>query len=526
MLASIRKFVYDRRRGLALTAGIAGSVYLAGRYVLARLEEIRDKVMQDRAARDNLRRRFVKNQEDIAFTVLALLPPLGTHVLEAMDVERLTLDLKNLSSSRSSSAPLLDVPIPASTNLDDDARSEASSSAVGDTAQSWVDQFNSQSTASLGVEQQDVGSSTVQLNIPHHSSTGSGNVESASVDSPRSTDLSMSGSMLSEQSEASSVSSSSTTARSKADLWRDVKITTFARTLTIAYSTTLLTLLTHIQLSLLGRHKYVASVRALDRESQAVFGAASSAMLFDFTLPQSQQEQEDKDNEEEDEPELTEEIERRYLTLSWWLLNEGWREVASRVRGAVESVFDPVSLKTQLSIDDLALLIRAVRSRIETHDNFLPALLPPTQSDLARVLGASTTFATSTSSSEALLHDLLSETRTRLASADFTLVLRAALEASAEGTLLASLERELFQPETGEDAEHQLQSAFGPPLGSSSRRRTVRLASLLPGVARWAHGALGGYPNELVDAVAGLHEVEVFSAIVYSAYDDELVAGA
>lgn len=32
--------------------------------------------------------------------------------------------------------------------------------------------------------------------------------------------------------------------------------------------------------------------------------------------------------------------ERKYLTLSWWLLNVGWREVGDRVRVAVEAVFD------------------------------------------------------------------------------------------------------------------------------------------------------------------------------------------
>lgn len=32
--------------------------------------------------------------------------------------------------------------------------------------------------------------------------------------------------------------------------------------------------------------------------------------------------------------------ERKYLTLSWWLLNVGWKEVGKRVRVAVEAVFD------------------------------------------------------------------------------------------------------------------------------------------------------------------------------------------
>lgn len=50
--------------------------------------------------------------------------------------------------------------------------------------------------------------------------------------------------------------------------------TAFARALTLLYALNLLTLLTHIQLNLLGTRKYVQSVRRLVREQQR----ASSAM--------------------------------------------------------------------------------------------------------------------------------------------------------------------------------------------------------------------------------------------------------
>ena len=32
--------------------------------------------------------------------------------------------------------------------------------------------------------------------------------------------------------------------------------------------------------------------------------------------------------------------ERKYLTLSWWLLHVGWRDIGDRVRASVEAVFD------------------------------------------------------------------------------------------------------------------------------------------------------------------------------------------
>ena len=37
---------------------------------------------------------------------------------------------------------------------------------------------------------------------------------------------------------------------------------------------------------------------------------------------------------------IDEETEQKYLTLSWWICNIGWRDVGERVRRGVEEVFD------------------------------------------------------------------------------------------------------------------------------------------------------------------------------------------
>jgi peroxin-3 len=52
MIQTVSNYFYDRRRGLTKTAGILGGAYLVGRYVRDRLEEVKDKVMQERLARD------------------------------------------------------------------------------------------------------------------------------------------------------------------------------------------------------------------------------------------------------------------------------------------------------------------------------------------------------------------------------------------------------------------------------------------------------------------------------------------
>lgn len=52
MLDSIRIYVYDRRWRLTKAAGVAGGVYLCGRYVLDRLKDAREAVTQEKQARD------------------------------------------------------------------------------------------------------------------------------------------------------------------------------------------------------------------------------------------------------------------------------------------------------------------------------------------------------------------------------------------------------------------------------------------------------------------------------------------
>lgn len=52
MFERIRNYVYDRRRGLLTTAGVLGTGYVVGQYVVARLEEVRDKFMRDRGDKD------------------------------------------------------------------------------------------------------------------------------------------------------------------------------------------------------------------------------------------------------------------------------------------------------------------------------------------------------------------------------------------------------------------------------------------------------------------------------------------
>jgi peroxin-3 len=109
-----------------------------------------------------------------------------------------------------------------------------------------------------------------------------------------------------------------------------------------------------VQLNLIGRYKYVQSIRELERqerqrekEQQSELGTdlfESMGLVGSFihnVAPALSSALGSNHSEEETlEPEdlLDDDTERKYLTLSWWLLHIGWRDVASQVRTAAEDI--------------------------------------------------------------------------------------------------------------------------------------------------------------------------------------------
>jgi peroxin-3 len=148
--------------------------------------------------------------------------------------------------------------------------------------------------------------------------------------------------------------------------------TAFTRTLTIIYSTTLLSLFTSIQLTLLARSKYVQSVLQQEQDErlreQLELGASVSAMLWGGIG--NLLDMEHLAGENGDDEGISEQVEIKYLTLSWWILHAGWKDIAERVRRGVEEVFDGVSLRTKLGAMELHRLVGDVRRRVEHEVTF------------------------------------------------------------------------------------------------------------------------------------------------------------
>ncbi|CAE6496422.1 unnamed protein product [Rhizoctonia solani] len=635
MLENTRNYLYDRRRGLLTTIGGLGVGYVTGQYIVARLEEVRDRIMREKGDKDNicpfcsLVRRFQQNVQDCTFTTMAHLPTLATQVMSDMDVESLISRLQQARAPRQPLAqplapPQLSEPPPS--NVSTSARdSEPPSSNI---AKSWVEQFSVSSENSLSLSAGDIATASAEqsLSLPTHSvppttgtdvdtqseagagattefhslptDNGDADLERSSeglggardelesiieadvnVDpnvvhvqgSPSERMDAKSDSLMSVPETSSQASSSSAdkdsavmvnldyadptpsagtfpvppplSNKEKLALWKELTILTFTRALTSLYALAFLTLLTHTQLSLLARYRYLAAIREARRAETKEQRAALGGLFFG--TPAS--EDDDllsihPDSEAGDEMDLNEEggywdeegrwwdasgrgglfgrdgvgslTERKFLTLGWWFLNRGWKNIGERVREAVSEVFNGMSLKSQISPKELEDLILQVRAMIEGDPstfflNFdpLPTLLPNTANEISTTL-ASGGLTSSLAHVDPSLSTLLSASHAHISSADFAIALRKCLDL---GTI-AMKDGLIRSGEFGEVSN----------TGLDDEGSKVKLAALLPGVARWTHLALNGVPNEIIEGFAELREVAGYSAIVLSSFDGVL----
>ncbi|KAH7883130.1 Peroxin-3-domain-containing protein [Phlebopus sp. FC_14] len=630
MFDALQQYIYDRRRSLVQSATVVGGMYALSTYMRERLEEVKDKVVRERVARESLRKRFQSTHDDACFTVMALIPTLATQILEDMDVEALTNELQSMSRNprpRASLSPHAQLSSRSQSDAGSmsDAHSDSGSISLssysgsaydGDRAStasgSWIEQM---SPSERGQGSRDFLASSGRglsdsITTATSSSSNNGNLDSPSV-------------------AASSVSSSGT--RTKAQLWNEVKILALTRTLTTLYTTTLLALFTATQLTVLGRTRYITSVCLAERAERlsnyaphfsltGILAREAVAKIVDVEALWPTWITDYDEDEEEECDEVTEgvleETEVRYLTLSWWILHVGWKDVAARVRGAVETVFDGISLRRELSLSELNGLVLDVRRRVEVEERnsgsrFLSSLLPPTPETTAHVLAqggalsipsfdiardqirsresmiganspppepardglspataitvaspkpplasfptppATQTHESAPSScgspspsgvwkasdvngvaqtldSDVKFTSLLAETRTYLTGADFAYALTCALD-RATGVLMDGLRARVFVdveeavnvPEGGPGPDGQGQRVWG-----TTEEVRIRLAGLLPGLARWSQLALNSTPNELVDNIMAVREVNALEAIIISDYEGRFGAAA
>ncbi|KAK9451706.1 Peroxin-3 [Limtongia smithiae] len=308
--------------------------------------------------------------------------------------------------------------------------------------------------------------------------------------------------------------------QSKKELWNDLKVASVARAISLIYAISLLVFFTRLQLNLLGRKNYIDSVMALARDTA---GGRNN----------------DDDDEAGYETDIIDhEVNRRFLTFSWWLLNRGCLSIVDSVKRATESVFSSLTPRTELTVEELQNCLNAVRTTVDAElQNFLPILLPTTPDDEAFVLSNNPSsqheFESTPSRELAIaprLEALLDEARDLIESPNAHSVTTTLLNESFAMLVQALQLHYYFNLYDSVPTPSPLQSSTTAAEQNSSERfielddragTTVKLASLLAGIARQSREMTLGddSANQYLLGMNNLPEVSVFSAVVYSNYD-------
>ncbi|KAF9080132.1 peroxin, partial [Mortierella sp. AD031] len=543
MLAAVQGFANRHRKGLVITAGLTGGIYMMGKYAKSKLVEFHEKSASERTAKENMKRRFEQNQQDCVFTVLSLLPTLGDQLLHELNVELITAKLQQTRSQRSTPMPTPDssmiLPPKPTTEQQEDNRPEETKAESTEEKQDSGENREDNKTK----DDQEAATSVTDNHTKEDSTDSTANSET-NGDSNHSSEPSTTTSeadkeetaaqeetqangpaplVVQTESQETSTTTTETAAapqqpivkdeatiaierKTKLELWNELKIMSFTRTITALYSLTFLTLLTQVQLNLLGRFTYVSSVVALSNTTDASYRVESPAVKGSLSSTQGQ---------------LDFQTEKKYLTFSYWLLHEGWRRWSEKVREVVEDVVGGISLKKTFSASDFSDLLGEIRSRLEYTDdedgervpvNMREYMLPDEASDEREVLraGGVDEFDLVV---DPVLRSLLDETRDFIDSADFSTVLRSTLATTFARFNLAL--QPTFNPFLLSPPQtNNISSAIIAEIEDDEDvDRAVPLASLLPLVARQVHLIINGVPNEYVERLAMVKELQAFSAI-------------
>lgn len=483
MISGTRRFFRRYRSAFTVGAGVIGIGYLVTKYVLGKIAETREQYSSDRIARENLSRRFNQNQADCTFTVLGLLPTATENVLNELQTERITYELNQQKASNR-------------LKLGELQSSENSSSPPS------VTEEDGRSTISL---QSESGVHASQMAVPSASVAGDGPQDGGQQKSPK-------------------------LRKSKAQLWYDLRISSITRAFTLLYTLALLTLMTRIQLNLLGRRSYLSSVVTL----------ASGPMNESFIS---------LENNDDDNPDQAYgndlETDRRYLTFSWWLLHRGWKEIMHKVEAAVKEVFGPLSARDDLTLERFSELTLEVRRKVEgaTDDDrkskkWLSYLLPPREDEEFVLKESGMALEAPQTSMDAIatpLRRLLDETSDLIDSPPFTHVLTLLLDSGFSTLVDTKLADQAYNITPGSDANSNPAAppaSYPPPISGNPlsvyndlpspriaeiiESKPVKLPIILAVMTKQAHAIGNGVPNEYLKGMDVVKGLEAFAAVVYS----------
>ncbi|KFO12179.1 Peroxisomal biogenesis factor 3, partial [Balearica regulorum gibbericeps] len=262
----------------------------------------------------------------------------------------------------------------------------------------------------------------------------------------------------------------------KLEIWEDLKIISFTRSIVAVYSTCMLVVLLRVQLNIIGGYIYLDN----------------AALCKNGTTPLAPPE-----------------VQQQYLSSIQHLLGDGLTELITIVKQAVHKVFGSISLKHTLSLLELEQKFKDIRKVVEHKDSdqitsYSPLchyLMPDEENPLA-------TQACGLTERDIATIKLLNETRDMLESPDFSTVLSTCLNRGFS-RLLDNM-AEFFRPTEQDLAQN----------GSVNSLSSVSLplAKIIPIINGQIHSVCSETPSHFVQDLLMMEQVKDFAANVYEAF--------
>ncbi|XP_014902131.1 peroxisomal biogenesis factor 3 isoform X1 [Poecilia latipinna] len=249
----------------------------------------------------------------------------------------------------------------------------------------------------------------------------------------------------------------------KLEIWENLKIISFTRTVVAVYSTCMLVVLLRVQLNIIGGYLYL---------DNSVGKSAASPL----TPPDVQQ---------------------QYLSSIQHLLGDGLTELISRVKTAVQNSLGGVSLKQSLSLLELEQQLIWIRAEVDSGRPLSSYMLADDEEVLADQ-------ACGLTEKDLVTIRLLNETRDMLDSPDLSKVLGACLNRGFS-RLLDNL-AEFFRLPVSDSAPDSLSAVSLP------------LAKIIPIINGQINSVCSDTPSHFVQDLLLNNQVKEFAAIVYETF--------
>jgi len=98
-IETIKTFVQNNRKKIIMTTGIFGGVYLIGRFAKGKLVELQQTMALDQITRENIKKRYQRNQFDCLTTTANFLPILLEEISSTYNVEIITARLQHTKNT-------------------------------------------------------------------------------------------------------------------------------------------------------------------------------------------------------------------------------------------------------------------------------------------------------------------------------------------------------------------------------------------------------------------------------------------